>query len=70
MIALSVNGLVSSLWQRRLEREIVLYGGVPTPTDSAPDEGEEYSQEDEEIEPVAPTTGIFHKLQADRLTYK
>lgn len=43
--------------KRRLEREIVLYGGVPTPTDSAPDEGEEYCEDDEEREPVAPNTG-------------
>lgn len=63
MIPLNINGFVSSLWQRRLEREIVLYGGAPTPTDSAPDEGEEYCEDDEEREPVAPIAGTFHKLQ-------
>lgn len=63
MIALIINSFVSSLWQRRLEREIVLYGGAPTPADSAPDEGEEYCEDDEEREPVVPITGIFHKLQ-------
>lgn len=63
MIALIINSFVSSLWQRRLEREIVLYGGAPTPADSAPDEGEEYCEDDEEREPVVPITGFFHKLQ-------
>ena len=63
MIPLNINGFVSSLWQRRLEREIVLYGGAPTPTDSAPVEGEEYCEDDEEREPVAPIAGTFHKLQ-------
>lgn len=43
--------------KRRLEREIVLYGGAPTPTDSAPVEGEEYCEDDEEREPVAPIAG-------------
>lgn len=48
----------------------MLYGGAPPPTDSAPDVGEKYQEEDEERDSVAPITGIFQKLQADGLTYR
>ncbi|KAJ0082203.1 hypothetical protein Patl1_10874 [Pistacia atlantica] len=43
--------------KRRLEKEFVLYGGNPPPTDSVPDESEVYLEEDEEGEPLAPITG-------------
>lgn len=44
--------------QRKLEREFVSYGGAPPATDSAPDDGcDEYNNEDEDGEPVASVSG-------------
>lgn len=48
--------------QRRLEKELALFGGAPPATDSAPDENDEEDEnqeEDEESEPDAPISGIL-----------
>lgn len=44
--------------QRRLEREIALYGGAPPATDSTADGSDEYDEEDEDSEPVPSVSGI------------
>lgn len=52
--------------QRRLEKELALFGGAPPATDSAPDENDEEDknqEEDEESEPDAPISGILQNSQ-------
>lgn len=48
--------------QRKLERLMVLNGGAPPATGSAPDEDDECQEEDEENEPIASISGIFQTL--------
>lgn len=45
--------------QRKLEKELALYGGAPPATDSAPSGSEESNEEDEDSEPIASVSGIF-----------
>lgn len=48
--------------QRRLEKELVLNGGITPATDTAADEvdeGDEDHEDDEDSEPAVPISGIF-----------
>lgn len=58
MLTLSFNLCGREDWKKRL----ALYGGNPPATNSVPDERERNFEEDEEAEPMAPTTGISRKL--------
>uniref|UniRef100_A0A2N9GFF5 Ribosomal RNA-processing protein 17 n=1 Tax=Fagus sylvatica TaxID=28930 RepID=A0A2N9GFF5_FAGSY len=44
--------------KRKLEKEMVAYGGAPPVDGLAPDENDEYQEEDEEKEPIASISGM------------
>lgn len=49
--------------QRRLERDIALYGGAPPAVDSIVDGSDsEFGEEDEDSDPVPSVSGIILKL--------
>lgn len=47
------------MWQRKLEREYVMFGGAQPSSDSVPDENEEDGEEEEKTEPVASFAGTL-----------
>lgn len=67
---LYVLALISNFCQRKLERELVQYGGAPTATGSEPDEcDDEHEQDDGVDEPIASVSGNSSKLVGKKYAY-